>query len=288
MGLPERVRRPFVYIISAFKGIAARISKVHPLLFLAAYALAIPSFALTYEYIPRGFYAPYAHLEQTGQLDAYRIGVLIQSVLRENSLSPRFRSKESSSNYAIRNNFIYVQRLSPRDDSTISFDVLVLVRDKKRGGDAEFPIPVVMHAASRIVIYDSQTSQRHLRYVEQDNVAAYPAGMQEMMNDTFYELFRPTDDITEGSTIEVSIAQDDEIARYFDGLKGDPLSISGAYSRMLYFSTIVITTVGFGDIVPMTPLARDVVGVEAIFGVLLVGLFLNAVAYRAARPKGQF
>ncbi|MBK8208683.1 MAG: two pore domain potassium channel family protein [Rhodospirillales bacterium] len=51
---------------------------------------------------------------------------------------------------------------------------------------------------------------------------------------------------------------------------------------MLYFSSIVITTVGFGDIVPMTALARGIVAFEAVLGVILAGLFLNAIAYRAA------
>jgi hypothetical protein len=52
---------------------------------------------------------------------------------------------------------------------------------------------------------------------------------------------------------------------------------------MLYFSAIVISTVGFGDIVPMTPIARFLVAVQAILGVSLAGLFLNALAHRASK-----
>jgi voltage-gated potassium channel Kch len=46
---------------------------------------------------------------------------------------------------------------------------------------------------------------------------------------------------------------------------------------MIYFSAVTITTLGFGDIVPITAHARTSV-IEAISGVILIGLFLNALA----------
>ncbi len=62
---------------------------------------------------------------------------------------------------------------------------------------------------------------------------------------------------------------------------GFPSGASGNFFRMLYFSAITITTVGFGDIVPITPLARSLVASEAVLGVILVGLFLNGIARRS-------
>jgi Ion channel len=61
--------------------------------------------------------------------------------------------------------------------------------------------------------------------------------------------------------------------------------VSGTFGRMLYFSAIVITTVGFGVIVPITSLARTAVGHEAIVGIILAGLFLNAIAYGAEEAR---
>jgi hypothetical protein len=48
-----------------------------------------------------------------------------------------------------------------------------------------------------------------------------------------------------------------------------------------YFSTITVTTVGFGDIVPVTPAARLATGLEAI-----VGQFYLAIAWRK-RPASR-
>ena len=41
---------------------------------------------------------------------------------------------------------------------------------------------------------------------------------------------------------------------------------------------MTITTVGFGDIVPLTTLARLIVASEAILGIIIIGLFLNSIA----------
>jgi hypothetical protein len=53
------------------------------------------------------------------------------------------------------------------------------------------------------------------------------------------------------------------------------------FIRMLYFSAITITTVGYGDIVPVTTRTRLLVAIEAVFGVVLIGLFLNSIAHEA-------
>jgi hypothetical protein len=50
--------------------------------------------------------------------------------------------------------------------------------------------------------------------------------------------------------------------------------------RMFYFSTATITTLGYGDIVPVTTTARMLTSSEAILGIILIGLFVNRVSSR--------
>ncbi len=50
----------------------------------------------------------------------------------------------------------------------------------------------------------------------------------------------------------------------------------------LYFSTVTITTLGYGDITPKTEVARILAATESIIGIVTIGFFLNAVAQSAA------
>ena len=80
-----------------------------------------------------------------------------------------------------------------------------------------------------------------------------------------------------------SVADDNRLSRLLAGWEGNPRGLSGFFVRMLYFSTITMTTVGFGDIIPLSGLARLIAGVEAVVGWLVAGLFLNAVAWHASQ-----
>ncbi|ALU41930.1 potassium channel family protein [Pseudoalteromonas rubra] len=63
-----------------------------------------------------------------------------------------------------------------------------------------------------------------------------------------------------------------------DAIEGQPIDTEGQFLRMLYLSVVTITTLGYGDIVPTTELNRFLVGLEALLGIVLAGLFLNSLA----------
>jgi len=56
--------------------------------------------------------------------------------------------------------------------------------------------------------------------------------------------------------------------------------LPGRPARAVYLSAVTITTLGFGDVVPVSDGARLLVASEAVVGVVLAGLFLNAVTRR--------
>lgn len=47
---------------------------------------------------------------------------------------------------------------------------------------------------------------------------------------------------------------------------------------MMYFSAVTITTLGYGDIAPVTPCTRILTALEAVLGLVVIGLFLNSLA----------
>ena len=66
------------------------------------------------------------------------------------------------------------------------------------------------------------------------------------------------------------------------GLPAD-MSSGAVFGQMSYFSFVTLTTVGYGDIQPLTPLARSLANLEAVAGVLFVAVFIARLisAYNA-------
>ena len=64
----------------------------------------------------------------------------------------------------------------------------------------------------------------------------------------------------------------------------DPTFGGGAWRRMLYFSAVTITTLGFGDITPTSDWARLFVASEGVLGIVFAGLFLNALWRSRTEP----
>jgi voltage-gated potassium channel Kch len=75
-----------------------------------------------------------------------------------------------------------------------------------------------------------------------------------------------------------------------DSYRTDGLPFAGRSDAMLlatfqYFSTITLTTVGFGDIVAVTPVARLVTGLEAMVGQLYLAVVIATLVGRVAARR---
>ena len=69
---------------------------------------------------------------------------------------------------------------------------------------------------------------------------------------------------------------------------GPPFSVRSdemLVANFQYFSTITLTTVGFGDIVPITPAARLATGLEAIVGQLYLAVVIATLVGRVAARR---
>lgn len=89
-------------------------------------------------------------------------------------------------------------------------------------------------------------------------------------------------------TLTMSRATYEELQRFYAAVQGDPSYASGTWLRMLYLSAITITTLGFGDITPVSESARMSIALEAVLGIVVIGLFLNSLAMRVRRrPVGD-
>jgi Ion channel len=73
------------------------------------------------------------------------------------------------------------------------------------------------------------------------------------------------------------------LTRFYKAAAGDPWYASSRWWRMTYLSEVTVTTLGFGDITPVTGAARASVALEAMLGIVMIGLFINSVAQRSRR-----
>lgn len=76
-----------------------------------------------------------------------------------------------------------------------------------------------------------------------------------------------------------------DIIAFAEAKRGFPSGLRYNLARMLYLSAVTLTTLGFGDIVPITTLARILIAIESIFGVVCIGLFLNSLAHETQIRK---
>jgi hypothetical protein len=260
--------------------IAAALSRIHPLVFLVGYLLSIPTFAAIYYNLPQAFYAPYASLEYTGKNDIYDTGVLLQDIIRKNIVLLNQDDPVAAHKIIVSETHIYVQRASAKDDA-IRFDLLVMVL---KPTPMQLSIPVVIRRGSTVVMPTKENEYRIFRFCElgSESIRFDDSLGQGTIGEVFSAIFHVPDNVFGGTFLELSISAQKRLETLFDGMAGDPTAISGAYLRMLYFSAIVITTVGFGDIVPISNTSRAAVAAEAVLGIVLAGLFLNAVAFRAS------
>ena len=62
----------------------------------------------------------------------------------------------------------------------------------------------------------------------------------------------------------------------FYSIPGQVPKVHGNILESIYFSVVTITTLGYGDIYPHGSFGKLLVSIEAIFGIIIIGLFLSS------------
>ncbi|MRX67502.1 Ion channel [Flavobacterium resistens] len=82
--------------------------------------------------------------------------------------------------------------------------------------------------------------------------------------------------MTDIGYITISKTLEQRLKDFRDSTLGKPNKSLDNFLRLLYLSSVTITTVGYGDIVPISTTTRLLISTEAILGIVLIGLFVNA------------
>jgi hypothetical protein len=258
-----------------FARLARAILDRPPLVYLGLYLLLIPLFALLYCGLAAGsFHAPYAARETSAIGDMANVSENIrQSLLRS------MRDNELLSlGWVVSPDNLRIDDLAVESPNLVTFEVSFFgmrYLDNRLVATVAGPQFVVRMDRRRIWIAD-QALVCH-------PVTLPPMiGAEGLTGPSRRLFFRPPRGLFQLDVVCWRWLEEERLRQLLLGWSGDPRALSGYPGRMLYFSAVTITTVGFGDIVPLSGTARLIAGLEAVVGWVVAGLFLNAIASRAA------
>ncbi len=260
-----------------------------PIFFLGIYILVIFVFAFLYQVIPQGFY--HSNIKHE---NSYKEG--IKKI--KNDLIDVFR-KSIAKSILSKNCRIEKSNLSPIDfefhqNSPIarfSFQVSVGFSDKKYIGVKFYKIQLEMQVDSSINTEFNKFIREVPIKFNSEIIHEFkinnpiPSLIKSEICNFKSEKFFIFSKMFNSYTIEVDQKIENEIYRFYNASQGFPFDIPDTFLRMLYFSAITITSVGFGDITPLTTYSRLLVGVEAILGNLIFGIFLWSLTERLASNR---
>jgi hypothetical protein len=260
--------------------------------YLSVYFLLIPIWGGFYVIAaPHGFYAPYARLEPGALEDADRVAGILEDALTR-SLDAHPAPTIVVGNWQLDWRSLAVDNVTATDVGQLKFRVRFNADGAKENtgerqlGWSAFITVNEQPIAQRI---SGRPNESSVHRVPEADTSKYRSPFSEHDADVLQALF-PSRLVTPGlaaSIMTVTGEEDTQLRKFIQGSKGDPSGFSNQLGRMVYLSAVVITTLGLGDIVPITALARSLVAAEALLGIMMAGLFLNALAYRAGlREEG--
>jgi hypothetical protein len=263
---------------------------VPSLAYAIVYLLCIPAFALVYDNLPNHFYHSTIKYEQILNKDEEEILDEIRKTVIATFVQVHGHDDQDFDKWTIRIESLEVWSLKVEGNQVrFSFSVPLALQEDKFN-DHPFPAELFNAEADFPLIYTPIARSEDQTYygtfeklLTVRALTGSSASMDEALRSGVIKTVFPfeSDWITSRGQPIISLHQAllDHLFDYSKGLNGFPSSLSGNYWRMLYLSAVTITTLGYGDIVPITNKSRILISLESILGVVLIGLFLNALAY---------
>lgn len=87
------------------------------------------------------------------------------------------------------------------------------------------------------------------------------------------------------NSITIDSKTEDKLQSIVRANKGFPDKTAGSFFRMLYLSATTLTTLGLGDITPISNWARFLITLETILGIVFMGLFVNSLNNKEAEKS---
>ncbi|WBW99658.1 potassium channel family protein [Oceanirhabdus sp. W0125-5] len=266
-----------------------KLAKIPIRVVLSMYILVIVVFAIIYTNIPSGFYHETIRLEIAYDREAEEFS---KKILK-----------------AMKNNFIEVYKTEQLCFDDIEIDISTMDAGKSYVHSERVIVPInliveVKNKESETIneLDDCDKMKKNEKIIYKDFFDISLSTNALKINDNFFvplvvtsNVFVQCDNIDvekinynqlfkhEGflsPVIKIDQDIENEIQDFLLASKGFSNDINNHFLSMLYLSAVTITTIGYGDIVPITLITRMLITIEALVGMTLMGIFLNNITYR--------
>ncbi|MFY9573149.1 MAG: potassium channel family protein [Blastocatellia bacterium] len=282
--------------IHAFHSIAKALGRLFSLpikWYAIAYFGLIPLFAFFYWLLPGEFYHANVAREPAVLEDQKRIGKQLEQEIVL-ALNARYDNNTATvDDWSVNSNSFSVRSLTTTGED-VSFLLDLKLTSPKQPPKYSIALTVTMPVKGVAGIASVGDLEMPLFKPVTVSIPDFPLRSDEQWGLRLVRVLFPAEDqalpgnelISSGKThLRISRSLDRQIQSLAKGIKGDPSELSGHWSRMLYLSAVTITTLGYGDIAPLTDRTRALITAEAIAGIALIGLFLNRIAGVPVKKK---
>ena len=250
------------------------------MVFFLAYLAAIPTFACIYLWMPYDFYNSTARFEPLVSSQKR----FIESELRKYFLAS-IRDPTQLPFEVVPDDVLQMFTVAPQVDGA---KVTVRFLTKDHAQSSTVPIVVIEFTVTDNAVLHPQTTPPKpdtLNTASLMSVEAFPVVLTHGEIKTA-ELFPCKGGGEFGSTcLPMTFGDYFTLASLSDTERGFPTGHQRSFWRMLYFSSVTMSTLGYGDIVPITTRARLIVTFQVILGPVLFALFLNALVNPVTKER---
>lgn len=257
--------RPFAYI----QALAARIPAMF---FLVFYVAMIPSFAVYYYSVAEDFFHSTVKYEAHILGDDSQVREELTQVVREKFTEANAGHTKKVSGWLVDIREFTIIEASFEEGKLYFRAYMRFNSDDGReiGGPRVFYVDA---EPSFVVAAPDSQNRRVIKIPASDQKSYWPVDDSHI-----FQLSSIGFVTAERGALALPVELQDRITSLKNSYDGFPARSTGTFGRLLYFSAVTQTTLGFGDIVPISDRTRLAVGFQSVLGIVFIGLFLNSLA----------
>lgn len=248
--------------------------------FIVLYIFTVVFFAFLYTYFSNDFYYSLSNKEILFDKKYFYIEESLENTLKNNfreyynSNYLVFFNKKSNRDFIFDIDSLKILETRIKNESLES-DIFITLKSNR--SDIEYNAVITFKILDDLIIkYENNIYKECEINIKNNSKALSGVGLNEIFK------VRYLDEVLD-SGIVLDSDLNEMLREYIRNNDGNP-SISRKnflyyvkynFPRMLYLSMVTITTLGFGDIVPLTSITRMLIGLESTIGVIILGWFVN-------------